>query len=93
MRDAYTDYKALLDRFMEKAIPVEEFQTIYLELFKNETRQLSEPLFALLDGLFGDIDSFSADPYLLAEQPDYYIDEAQLREKVKVVANRLSFFE
>jgi len=35
-------------------------------------------LFELLDGLFDDIDAFTADPQLLAENPEYYLDEVKL---------------
>jgi Bacterial self-protective colicin-like immunity len=90
MSDAYADYGLLLDRFLSCAMSVEEFQMTYLDCFKNETRRLDEPLFELLDGLFGDADSFCMDPQLLAENPEFYLDEARLREKVQQAASRLS---
>jgi len=70
-------------------MPVEQFQSIYLERFKNE-EQLNGATFELLDELFGDVDSFTADQRLLAENPDFYLDEVRLREKVRSVANRLA---
>lgn len=92
MKEACIEYGALLNQFLNREISVEEFQERYLELFKNERRQLAEPLFELLDGLFGDIDAFSSDPQLIAEDPEYYLDEISLREKVCAVATRLSIF-
>jgi len=74
------DYEQLLEQFVSGAMPVEEFQATYLDLFKNEGR-LDEQLFELLDELFGDVDSFTADPQLLAENPSSYLDEAGLRQK------------
>ena len=90
MNDIYADYRFLLDRFLKDNMSVEEFQTAYFDRFKNETRNLDEALFKLLDGLFGDIDAFSTDPQLLAAQPDFYLNEQQLRERVQQVAKRLS---
>ena len=83
------DYELLLERFLSGSMPVEEFQATYLNRFKCEG-PLNEPLFALLDQLFGDIDSFTADSKLLAEKPHFYLDEARLRQKVREAANRLS---
>lgn len=93
MKEACVEYGVLLDQFLNQEISVEEFQEKYLERFKNERRQLAEPLFELLDGLFGDVDAFSSDPQLIAEDPGYYLDEMGLREIVRVVAARLSFLK
>jgi hypothetical protein len=79
----------MLEQFLRGAMPTKDFQATYLSCFKNE-RELDEPLFALLDELFGDVDSFTTDPRLLAENPDFYLDEARLREKVRQTAARLS---
>jgi hypothetical protein len=83
------DYELLLERFLSGAMPVEEFQATYLNRFKCEER-LDAPLFEVLDELFGDIDSFTADSQLLAEKPHFYLDETRLRQKVREAANRLS---
>jgi YD repeat-containing protein len=83
------DYERLLEQFLGEAMPVEEFQVTYLDRFKNEGL-LDEPLFELLDELFGDVDSFTTDPQLLAENPSFYLDEAGLRQKVRQAAVRLS---
>lgn len=92
MSDVYVEYGLLLDLFLNRKISVEEFQATYLDRFKNEQRQLDEPLFELLDGLFGDVDAFSTDLELIAENPEYYLDEAGLREKVRAVATSLSAY-
>jgi hypothetical protein len=91
------DYRELLDRFLEGDMSASEFQQKYLEKFKAETRWLGSPLFELLDGLFGDVDSFVADPKLLAELqatiPDFYLDEQSLRDRVAEVSRQLSEME
>lgn len=86
------DYKRLLEQFLANAMPVEEFQAAYLARFKNEG-ELGVPLFELLDDLFGDVDSFTADPQLLAENSSFYLDEERLREKVQIAVSRLSDLE
>jgi Bacterial self-protective colicin-like immunity len=82
MSDVYTDYKILLNRFVEGAISPEEFKSAYLSRFKNEDRKLDEPLFDLLDSLFGDVDAFTNDQELLSESPTFYLNEVSLREKI-----------
>lgn len=89
MSNALVDYGSLLGQFLSGAMPVEEFQATYLDCFKNEG-QLDASTFELLDELFGDVDSFTIDQRLLAENPDFYLDEGRLREKVRSVVNRLA---
>ena len=86
MTDVSVDYGLLLEQFLDGAMSAEEFQSTYLDRFKNERRRLEDALFDLLDGLFGDVDSFSTDPKLLAENPGFYLDERQLREKTRAAA-------
>jgi hypothetical protein len=89
MNNPSADYTQLLDQFLNHNISVEQFQTVYLNRFKNETRWLGGELFELLEELFGDIDAFSTDPQLLAAKPDFYLNEQQLRERVQQAAKRL----
>jgi hypothetical protein len=50
---------------------------------------MDEALYELLEGIFGDVDSFTTDQELLAENSDFYLDELQLREKVRQASIRL----
>lgn len=90
MNNVDVEYRMLLDRFLSNPVSVEEFRTTYLDRFKGEVRQLDEPLYQLLDGLFGDVDAFTTDSLLLADHPDFYLDENQLKEKVRSAAGRLA---
>ena len=51
---------------------------------------LDETLLELLDGLFGDVDAFCAEPEALArlqaEAPGFYLDEQSLRNRVSEVS-------
>jgi Bacterial self-protective colicin-like immunity len=87
-------YLSLLKRFLANEVSAEEFQAAYLGIFKHENRQLDPSLFSILDTLFGDVDSFVSDPELRAElelqNPDFYLDEAELRHKVLDAYERLA---
>lgn len=84
-------YDELIDGFLDGKISVDEFQSSYLAHFKSEGN-LSDELFEILDEFFGDVDSFTTDQHLLAEQPDFYLDEARLRERARLTASRLADF-
>jgi hypothetical protein len=94
MSGMYTDYEILLHGFLSGASSAEDFQRAYLERFKNESRELDEALFEILDELFGDVDVFCADPALLAElrvaKPGFYLDEKALHAKVAQASQRLA---
>lgn len=89
----YNDYISLLQRFIQGDLPADAWQRQYLNMFKQETRCLSEPLFELLDRLFGDVDSFCGDPTarkeLEATYPGFYLDESELRLRVVQAAEAL----
>jgi hypothetical protein len=89
MRDAASEYHALFEKFLNGSMTVEEFRDTYLAQFKNEER-LGEPLFEILDQVFGDVDLFTTDRELCAEKPELYLDEAALRERVRIAAICLS---
>jgi hypothetical protein len=89
MKDICQEYELLCEKYLAGAMPVEEFQTVYLDRFKNEQRSLDEALYELLEGIFGDVDSFTTDQELLAENSGFYLDELQLREKVRQASIRL----
>lgn len=85
MGNVLAGYESLIRRYLDGGISVDEFRAAYFDLFKNEGA-LDKAQFELLDELFGDLDSFTTDPTLLAERPDFYLDEAKLREKAQVTA-------
>lgn len=89
MKEVCTDYGQLLGQFVNGSLSVEEFQAIYLEKFKQEKRHMTDAVYELLEGVFGDIDSFTFDPELHAESPQFYLDECALREKIRNACNLL----
>lgn len=89
IRETANKYGRLFDRSLSNAISVDEFQTIYLDAFKSE-EHLDEPLFELLDEVFGDVESYANDPQWLSRNPDFHLDDAGLRRKIERAASRLS---
>jgi hypothetical protein len=72
-----TKYITILKEFVSKKIPANEFESQFLEMFKNETAPISEREFQILDKLFGDVDAYCNEPNLF--DPEFDIDEAELR--------------
>lgn len=82
MKNSIIGYVDLLSDFKHGRIGVVDFQRAYINKFKAEKIELDESAFELLDRLFGDVDSYTEDVDLLNENPDFYLDEKKLREKV-----------
>lgn len=83
------EYTFMMQEFMQGSVSTTDFVTAYLNKFKSETRELDEGEFEILDELFGDIDAYTSDTKLIAENPNYYIDENQLRERVAMAKTKL----
>ena len=55
-------YVTLLNALVSGKMKPEAFEASYLLKFKSEQTELPEESFAILDRLFGDVDSYCADP-------------------------------
>jgi hypothetical protein len=93
MDKIYNEYEALIAGFVDGKTSAEEFQRAYLDRFKTEVRDLDEPLYQLLEGLFGDVDVFSANADLLNHWPHLYLDGAVLKERAKRALERLKVLQ
>ncbi|MFS2004704.1 colicin immunity domain-containing protein [Duganella sp. CT11-25] len=89
MNKVFEMYVDLIEAFLDHRVSLQEFSATFMERFLNETEQLDEPLFLLLDELFGDVDSFTDDPELLAENPGFYLDHQGLEAKARDVLRRM----
>ncbi len=89
MNKPFEMYSDLLERFLAHKLSLQEFSVAFMERFQAETGQLDEPLFLLLDELFGDVDSTTDDPELLAEDPDFYLDKEGLETKAGDILRRM----
>lgn len=82
-------YIELTKSFVENKIDANEFERRYLSMFKNDTNSWTEAEYEILNGLFGEVDAFCADPELRDENDT---DEGQLREAAKVALAKLQAF-
>lgn len=87
--NVFDTYINLIQRFLGRESPSKAFQAAYIRQFLDEARPLEEPLFLLLDELFGDTDPCTDNPELLAEDPDFYLDDSGLELKARSVLERM----
>lgn len=75
--DSIEDYRKLISQFLNHDLEAPDFEAVFFQKFKNETRQLSDDLFRSLDKLFADLDMFCADDEL---RDGDELNEEQLRQ-------------
>jgi hypothetical protein len=80
-------YAELISRFVDGQISAPEFETAYLTLFKNDKDQVPGREFNILDGLFADVDDYTADPELRERAGG--MDDEQLRSSAREAYRKL----
>lgn len=82
---ALAPYAVLLGQLVEGRMSPEEFEVVFLPLYKHDATVWPPKIFEALDCFFGDVDDFCADPALRAVVGG--IDESELRARaVKTLA-------
>ena len=61
-------YILLITQFVIGEITASQFEDRYLEIFKNESNQLPEHVYNILNKLFSNVDSYCDDPNLRDEE-------------------------
>jgi hypothetical protein len=82
-------YIQLLEAFLNRTMSALEFESAYLDMFKNDAAMQPGEYFDVLDRLFVAVDGFCADPSLI-DDPRFDFDEEQLRAAATDALNRLS---
>jgi Bacterial self-protective colicin-like immunity len=85
---AVAPYAVLLRLFIDGRVTGEEFEVVFLPLYKKDATSWPPEIFDVLDGFFADVDDFCADPALRAEVSG--IDEDELRRRATIVYQRLA---
>ena len=85
---ALAPYALLLRLFIDDRVTGEEFEVVYLPLYKNDATSWSSEIFDVLDGFFADVDDFCADPVLRSEVVG--LDEIELRRRAEVTCDQLT---
>jgi len=57
-------YILLITQFVTGDITASQFEVSYLEMFKNEAKELPEDTYDVLNSLFSDVDAYCGDPEL-----------------------------
>ncbi|WP_043481367.1 colicin immunity domain-containing protein [Janthinobacterium sp. HH01] len=89
MNESFGIYRDLLRKFVAHEMTVAQFQSTFFTQFLKDPCKFDESLFLLLDELFGDVDSYTDDPVLLAKSPDFYLDLPGLERKAQDIGARL----
>jgi hypothetical protein len=76
MQSTAEDYRLLIGQSLDHELTSIEFESTFLDRFKNEPEGMPESLYLELDKLFVDVDMFCADDELRADDE---LDEEGLR--------------
>lgn len=85
---ALVPYAVLLRLLIGGRASGEEFEVVFLPMYKRDRTDWPPEIFDLLDGFFADVDYFCADPGVRAEAGG--IDETELRRRAAMTLERLS---
>ena len=80
-------YALLIRLFVDGGLTADEFEVIFLRLYKVDPTEWPADLFDVLDGLFADVDEYSPDESLRMETGG--LDASQLRERAAAALGRL----
>jgi hypothetical protein len=82
-------YKRLMEDFINEVITVEDFESDYLNTFKNETERMDNTLFEILNGVFEAVDCYWHE-CLPGQETAFEISEQQLRIEVSKALVKLN---
>lgn len=80
-------YAVLLRLLVDGRMEAEEFEVVFLRLYKADPTAWPPPVFDVLDRFFGDVDAFCPDPALRDQV--HGIDEVELRGRAQATLERL----
>jgi hypothetical protein len=75
-----SDYMDLIRRYLNEIVSAEEFERLYLRMFKDDPTIRPSAGYDVLNGLFWDVDAFCADPEFRSAAD---LDEAALRTRAR----------
>jgi Bacterial self-protective colicin-like immunity len=80
-------YAVLLRLFADRSVTADEFEVVFLRLYKLDPTAWPPDLFEVLDSFFADVDAYCSDEELRAEVGG--IDADGLRERASRTLSRL----
>jgi hypothetical protein len=88
-QQAVAPYLTLLEDFAFSGLAAPAFEQQFLERYKTDPFLWSEPVFAVLDRVFADVDAYVADDDL-RDPDDGDLDDEGLRASARTALERLS---
>ena len=85
---ATAPYAVLLGLLVDGRVTGQEFEVVFLSLYKQDPTDWPEDIFGVLDAFFADVDDYSPDPAIRTEAGG--IDEPELRRRAAEALKRLS---
>ncbi len=92
MKTELIKYIQTIEDFVNNVISVQEFETNYLQMVKDETFLFNEGTAKIIETLFSDVDAYCGDPEIAnydADDPFADIDENELRKRAKDTLQQL----
>lgn len=89
MNTSYEEYVGMLQAFLSHDLSPEQFRDDFSARFLNESGDMDETLFLLLDQLFGALDCYTEDQTLLGDDPVFYLDLETLRREAAQILHGL----
>jgi len=80
-------YAVLIRQFLDRRITADEFEVVFLRLYKLDPTEWPADLFAVLDRLFADVDEYCGDSQLRSKVGG--IDAEELRHRAQSAFHRL----
>jgi hypothetical protein len=74
-------YAVMLRLFVDGAMTADEFEVVFLRLYKQDPTDWPPEIFNLLDGFFADVDEYCGEDDLREEV--HGLDEQTLRERAR----------
>lgn len=90
MNNITRDCIALVASYQNGKISVDDLIASYFGIYLVDNRSLPDGEFMVLDEIFACLDGYTTDSDLLNRNPDYYLNEEQLRECLKKAVAKLS---
>jgi hypothetical protein len=84
---AVAPYAVLLQLFIGGAMSTDEFELVFLRIYKLDPTEWSPEIFEVLDSFFADVDEYCGDDVLRKEV--HGLDEQALRERARATLEGL----
>ena len=93
MKKPSPKFKAVLDQFHNGVLSIDQFVLTYSELFLSEGSGYDKTFYQIIKEAAWAAEFYTDDPVLLAEDPDIYVDERQLRQIVETARTQLAAWD